>query len=404
MDLSFHLWQRRPIMKARTGASSSPDPVLAGKEAARKAATGLTDIKLAFVYSGVQYDQASLLSGVAAELGDVPLIGNTSFTGIITPEGFITGDEGFVGILALAGDDLTVGVAGSAKGDDARETGRQVARAALEAAGRTSTGKIEAPDLFYMVAPPGEEEFYLKGIEDIIGRIPLFGGSAADNAIAGEWLLFADDLVTADGVAVAFFYTDKPFANVFTGAYEETANVGVITKIRDNRVLEEIDGVPAVKKYAEWTGQDTADLMGGDLLVATITAPLGVKDRLGDLIAIRHPMNGNDDLSMNIGANLAVNTAVIQMQGDVDTLISSAGDTIEAVIAKLGSTPVALHLVHCGGRRAGIGERIDELTSVVTAATGDIPFIVEFTFGEYGYEDDGNNTTGGLMLSFTALG
>jgi hypothetical protein len=39
----------------------------------------------------------------------------------------------------------------------------------------------------------------------------------------------------------------------------------------------------------------------------------------------------------------------------------------------------------------------------VKEAAGDIPFMVEFTFGEYGYEDDGNNTTGGLMLSFTAL-
>jgi hypothetical protein len=404
MDASFHLWQRRLSMKAQTGTSISSNPILAGKEAAQKAVAGLTDIKLAFVYSGVQYDQAALLGGVAAELADVPLIGNTSFTGVITPEGFITGDEGFVGVFALAGDDLTVGVAGSAREGDARATGRRVARAALEAAGKPTDGKIEAPDLFYMVAPPGEEEFYLKGIEDIIGRVPLFGGSAADNAIAGEWLLFANDLVVADGVAVAFLYTDNAFANVFTGAYEETANVGIITKIRDNRVLEEIDGVPAVKKYAEWTDQDPADLMGGDLLVATITAPLGVKDRLGDLVAIRHPMNGNDDLSMNIGANLAVNTAIIQMQGDVDTLIGSAGDTIQAAIAKLGKTPAALHLVHCGGRRAGIGDRIDELADTVIAAAGDIPFIVEFTFGEYGYEDDGNNTTGGLMLSFTALG
>jgi hypothetical protein len=403
MDASFHLLQRRLSMKAQTGASTSSNPILAGKEAAQKASAGLTDIKLAFVYSGVQYDQAALLSGVATELPGVALIGNTSFTGVITPEGFITGDEGFVGVFALSGDDLTVGVAGGVREGDARTTGGNVARAALEAAGKRTDGKIEAPDLFYMVAPPGEEEFYLKGVEDVIGRVPFFGGSAADNAIAGEWLLFANDLVAADGVAVAFLYTNNAFANVFTGAYEETANVGVITKIRDNRVLEEIDGVPAIKKYAEWTDQDPANLMGGDLLVATITAPLGVKDRLGDLVAIRHPMNGNDDFSMNIGANLAVNTAVIQMRGDVDTLISSAGDTIRAAIAKLGETPAALHLIHCGGRRAGIGDRIDELADAVIAAAGDIPFIVEFTFGEYGYEDDGNNTTGGLMLSFTAL-
>ena len=41
---------------------------------------------------------------------------------------------------------------------------------------------------------------------------------------------------------------------------------------------------------------------------------------------------------------------------------------------------------------------------LIKKTVGDIPFITEFTFGEYGYEDDGNNTCGGLMLSFTAFG
>ena len=42
--------------------------------------------------------------------------------------------------------------------------------------------------------------------------------------------------------------------------------------------------------------------------------------------------------------------------------------------------------------------------AAIKKEAGTIPFIVEFTFGEYGYEDDGRNTCGGLMLSFTAFG
>jgi hypothetical protein len=391
------------MLKAQTGSATNASPAAAGKEAASKAKDGLSEIKLAFVYSGVQYDQKELLDAIAETLPGVPLIGNTSFTGVITPEGFITGEDGFVGILALADEALTVGRAASAKQGDARETGRKIAREALAAAGKNTEGKIEPPAYFYMVATPGEEEFYLKGIADIIGRVPVFGGSAADNAIAGEWLLYTDALVTGDGAAVAFFYTDGPFANVFTGAYDESPNAGVITKIEGKRTLVEIDGVPAIKKYAEWTDQNPDDLLADKLLVATITAPLGVKDRLGDLTAIRHPMYGNDDYSMNIGANLATGTAVIQMRGDTDRLIASAGENVKAVQAKLGSPAAALHLVHCGGRRAGIGDRLDEVVKAVQAEVKGTPFIVEFTFGEYGYEDDGNNTTGGLMLSFTAL-
>ena len=58
--------------------------------------------------------------------------------------------------------------------------------------------------------------------------------------------------VFAEGVAAAFFYTDKKMTNKFTGAYHETKDMGVITKVIDNRIPAEIDGVPALEKYAQW--------------------------------------------------------------------------------------------------------------------------------------------------------
>lgn len=387
------------MLNAKTGTSIQSDPVAAGKEAAASLIEIASNLKMAFVYSGVQYDQATLLKTLAAELPGVPLIGNTSFTGVITNDGFISGDNGFVGLLGLADSDLTVGVAGLAKSDSARETGHQVAEKALQSAGRT-----DAPDYFYMVAPPGEEEFYLKGITEVIGRVPFFGGSAADNSISGDWLLYTDELVTADGVAVAFFYSKKAFANKYTGAYEETKKSGIITKVNNFRTLAEIDGVPALQKYQEWTGATAEEVAGGNLLVYAINNPLGVKDRLGDLVAIRHPMNGNEDGSMAIGNNLAENTAIVLMSGSTDGLIQSTGEVLNQLKDKVSAPVGAFHLVHCGGRRAGIGGRIEEVAAALIKEAGDVPFITEFTFGEYGYEDDGSNTCGGLMLSFTAFG
>jgi hypothetical protein len=106
---------------------------------------------------------------------------------------------------------------------------------------------------------------------------------------------------------------------------------------------------------------------------------------------------------MNIGANLAEKTAVIRMEASVDELIAAAEKTLVDLKAKLGGEASAFHLVHCGGRRAGIGDRIGEVAAAVKKVAGDTPFIMEFTFGEYGYEDDGNNSTGGLMLSYTGF-
>ena len=386
------------MLKSNVSWSTNVDSYTQGKEAAEKAVVDLIQTKVAFLYTSVDCNVANVLEGAKSILGTAPIIGCTSSAGIITPDGFISSENGFTGILALGDPDLTVGVASSAKQEDARKTGQMVAREAMAKAGRT-----DSPAYFYMVASPAEEEEYIKGIEDIIGRVPVFGGSSADNTVEGKWSIYSNDNIFSDGVAVAFFYTDKKMANVFTGEYHETINSGIITKIKGKRTLVEIDGEPAVKKYAKWTGKKLKDLEGNNLLVETITAPLGVKDRLGDLIAIRHPMFANEDYSMNIGANLAVNTAVIQMEASVDELIKSTGKTLRETKKELGQEAGAYLLIHCGGRRLGIGDRIDEVAEQLKKEANGVPFITVFTFGEYGVKDHGANTTGGLMLSFTAF-
>lgn len=387
------------MLKSNIGWSTDAKSEVAGREAAAKAVVDLVQTKVAFLYTSCENNVDKVLDGAKEELGTAPIIGCTSSGGIIVPDGFISSENGFVGIMAIGDPDTTVGVAGSKKSRSARETGKKVAQKAMENVGRT-----EAPAYFYMVANPGEEEDYLKGIEDVIGRVPFFGGSAADNTVEGNWKIYTNETVFSEGVAVAFFYTDKPMANIYTGAYHETTNSGIITKLEGKRTLQEIDGVPALKKYAEWTGKNVKNLMGGNLLTETILAPLGVKDRLGDLVAIRHPMGGNEDYSMNIGNHLAVNTAVIQMETTVDDLIKSTGKAVKEVNKELDDEVGAYLLVHCGGRKLGIGDRIDEVVAQLKKETKGVPFMTIFTFGEYGVADHGANTCGGLMLSFTGFG
>ena len=387
------------MLKSNIAWSTNEDSYAQGKEAAKKAVVDLIQTKVAFLYTSVDCDVNKVIEGAKSELGTAPIIGCTSSAGIIVPDGFISSDHGFTGILALGDPDAQVGVAASERGKDPRETGKKVAIEAMKKADKKC-----APAYIYMIASPAEEEFYIKGIEDVVGRVPIFGGSAADNTVEGKWSIYTNDTIFSDGVAVAFFYTDKEMENVYTGEYHETSNSGIITKIKGNRTLVEIDGEPAIKKYASWTGNKLKDLEADNLLVTTITAPLGVKDRLGDLVAIRHPMYGNKDGSMNIGANLAVNTAVIQMEATVDELINSTGKTMKELNKQMKGEVGAYLLVHCGGRRLGIGDRIDEVAKQLKKEAKGVPFITIFTFGEYGVKDHGANTTGGLMLSFTAFG
>ena len=385
------------MLKAKVGYSKNVDAYEAGVETAKTSTEGM-DAKIALLFNSVGYDQKKLMEGIKSVATDVDVIGCTSSAGIITPDGYMIDESGTAGMLTLGGDDLTVACYGMAKGKSARETGREVAKKALEKAGLDY-----APDYFFMSASPAEEEEYIKGIQDVIGRVPCFGGSAADNTVEGKWSIFYNDTIFNDGVVAAFFYTANDIATVYTGAYNETKDMGIITKLNDTRVLAEIDGEPALDKYKNWRGLDDEAVTGGNLLVTTITSPLGVKDRLGNLTAIRHPMNGNDDKSMNIGANLAVGTTVIRMEATVDELINSTGKTLKELKKKCPNAAGYL-LVHCGGRRLGIGDRMNEVYEQLKKEAGDVPFLVAFTFGEYGYtDDDQTNTTGGLMFSFTAF-
>lgn len=385
-------------MKANVAWSTDENAYLAGKACAKKAVLDLVQTKVAFLFSSVDYDEQKLIEGAKEELGTAPIIGCTSNGGILVPDGYITSNHGFAGMLAIGDPDTAVGVASEKKLFTARETGRKVAIEAMNKVGTTFS-----PAYFFMIANPGEEEEYAKGVQDIIGDVPMFGGSCADNDLSGKWKIFTSDKVFSEGVAVAFFYTNKKLVNEYTGRYHETVNTGVITKIKGKRTLEEIDNIPAMKKYSEWTGIKTRELMGDKILTASILKPIGVKTPTGNITLIRHPMAGNSDYSINLGNDLAVNTAAIQMQSSLEELIKAPKLTLRDLKDKLETEPVAYLFIHCGGRKIAIGNKIEEVNNLLKEEIGNVPYIMPFTFGEYGRYEHEANSMGGLMLSFTAF-
>lgn len=379
------------------GYSTNPDSFASGSETAKM----VGGAKLGLFFTSCVMDQKKLVEGVKSVLPNTPVIGCTSSAAIVVSgAGYLDNETGYSGMMGFDGEDLTVGVAASERNEEPREVGKRIAREAIKNAGIN-----KVPSYFYMVASPAEEEEYLKGIQDVIGRVPMFGGSAADNTVEGKWSIICNDKIFADGCAVAFFYANNECKTNYTGAYDVTSNMGIITKVKGKRTLMEIDGTPALQKYSEWTGKSIDSLKGNNLLTETILAPLGVKDILGDVLAVRHPMFGNEDLSMNIGANLEEGTAIIRLSGTVDSLIQSNHKTVEELNAMMKKKPEGYFLVHCGGRRLGIAlaGREKEIYEDVKKAVGEKPFLMVFTFGEYGSRNHSANTCGGLSLSFTGF-
>ena len=389
------------MLKTKVGYSENVDAFASGAETA-KMANVIENPQVGLLFTSCVQDQNKIMEGAKSVLGDVPVIGCTSSAALCTQDGYLNKETGYSGMM-LFGGDLEVVTAGSAQTSETpREVGRRVA---LEAISKVKGADVE-PDFFFMSASPANEEEYLEGIQDVIGNVPVFGGSAADNTVEGKWSILNDGEAFADGLTIAIFYTKGEMKNLYTGAYHETNNVGVITKVRDERTLVEIDHEPALKKYAEWTGKSVESLMGNNLLTETICAPLGVKDPIGKVTAVRHPMFGNDDLSMNIGANLAENTAVIQLSNTPEGILKANEETINNLNKLMVSEANSYFLVHCGGRRLGLAlsQIEDKIYPEVKKVIPNKEFLMVFTFGEYGMGDHSSNTVGGLSLSYTAFG
>ena len=389
------------MLKTKVGYSENVDAFASGAETAKKANV-IENPQVGLLFTSCVQDQNKIMEGAKSVLGDVPVVGCTSSAAICTQDGYLNKETGYSGMM-LFGGDLEVVTAGSKQTSETpREVGRRVARDAISKV----KGEDVEPDFFFMSASPANEEEYLEGIQDVIGNVPVFGGSAADNTVEGKWSILNDGEAFADGVTIAIFYTKGEMKNLYTGAYHETNNVGVITKVRDERTLVEIDHEPALRKYAEWTGKSVESLMGNNLLTETICAPLGVKDPIGKVTAVRHPMFGNDDLSMNIGANLAENTAVIQLSNTPEGILKANEETINNLNKLMVSEANSYFLVHCGGRRLGLAlsQIEDKIYPEVKKVIPNKEFLMVFTFGEYGIGDHSSNTVGGLSLSYTAFG
>ena len=385
------------MLNTKVGYSQNSDSFTSGSESAKMAK--LDKAKVGLLFTSVVNDQAKIVEGIRS-VSDAHIIGCTSSAAICTKDGYFNAETGYSGIMSFGGD-LEVGVAASEKTENetAREIGRRIAKEAMKKL------SVRRPDYFFMTASPAEEEEYLLGIQDVIGEVPVFGGSAADNTVEGKWSIICDDKIFSDGCAIAIFATDAPMANIYKGQFTETEQAGIITKVNGNRTLAEIDHVPALDKYIEWTGFNKDEVMGGNMLAASIFDPLGVKDPIGRVTAVRHPMGANDDGSLSIGANMVPNTAIIHLHMEPDEMVQANPKTILEVDEKIGGSADSYFLVHCGGRRLGLQlkGKEEEIYPAVKKVTGDKEFLMVFTFGEYGINEHSGNTVGGLSLSFTGF-
>lgn len=355
------------------------------------------------VYFTEKYPAEELLEALAALPSSVKVHGTTSCLGVMTEEGLHSEDGRALGLLGIRDEGGTYGVGAAPLGSDPRAAARTALAAALTDSGRPG----ELPDIVWLNAAPGHEEEVLKGIGDMLGpNVPVVGGSAADNRVAGGWRLVTRAGVFTDAVVVSVLMPALRLSSSFQSGYLPTVMSGIVTSAT-GRIVHAIDGRPAAEVYRQWTGSllDGVSAAGGNVLSLTTLAPLGrVVGKVGGvpLYTLSHPDALLPDGSLSLFAEVAEGEEVVLMTGSKQSLVARAG-RVAAVAVELGGIAAddirGAVVVYCAGCMLTVQDRMADVVAELNDALHGRPFIGIFTFGEQGCLLDGHASHGNLMIS-----
>ncbi|MFN2197194.1 MAG: FIST signal transduction protein [Anaerolineales bacterium] len=353
------------------GYTTLPDP--------RAAASQLTDqvqlgegvkSSMAILLSTVDYDLETLVSEVQDCLGDTPLWGGTSSSGVFTNSGWVTGEKGAAALMVLSG--IPAGVGGATVGDDPAAAAQAAVSQALAQLG-------EKPVAFLTMPAAGQEDALLEAIRQQAPHTPVVGGASGESGPAGSMRQFANGKVLEGGYSLAAI-GGKEAGFAFLNGYQPTGKKAVVTAATGRRLLT-LDNRPAMDVYQEWTGLSKEQISGGNILVSSTRLPL-VLLLEGQEISC-HPVSGNEDGSIDTAVTQPVGATIELRENTLDGMIADVAEVVKTAAEQV-SQPSAVFLSHCAGRALALGDRIGEVTGQVESAVGPVPLIGFLAFGEQG--------------------
>ncbi|MHC6645308.1 FIST signal transduction protein [Alteromonas sp. HB246098] len=263
----------------------------------------------------------------------------------------------------------------------------------------------ESPALIWCSLPPGNEERILEGFASVVGtKVPIFGGSMADNTVSGNWCTATETSSGPQTVAVAVLYPSTPLGLSYSSGYKPTETVFKATTAQ-GRQLQQLDNGKASTIYNNATNGLIADqLNGGQILGLTSSAPLGKPVALDNGAVnylLCHPDSVDEDGTLNVFSEVQEGEELVLMEGNITSLTSRAERVINNAIMLLpeNKTPVGVLMIYCAGCRLMVGDEINAMLNSLQKTFPSLPICGPFTFGEQGRFLDGKNRHGNLMIS-----
>ncbi len=218
------------------------------------------DVSLVLFFCSSEYDRDALAAEMAHRFAGVPVVGCTT-AGEIGPLG--CRDHSVAGVsFATEVCSAEIGHLEDLRGfrlSDGVAFAQDLRRRLEEGARDNEAGNSFA---FLLVdGLSGHEEQLAHALQQGLGDIPLVGGSAGDSLSFERTFIYWDGRFTSDAAVLVVLTTPLPFTEFKTQHFVPTDERLVVTDARpDQRVVVEINGLPAAEEYARILGLDAGEL------------------------------------------------------------------------------------------------------------------------------------------------
>lgn len=242
----------------RIAQSRATDP----RQAVRELYEGVAqpDMALLIFFCSSDYPREALASEMQSRFAGVQVVGCTT-AGEISPSGFC--DYSLVG-ASFSADDCNAVTGhldnlqqfeeskGYAFGQDMLQ---RLEGGALQANAQNSFGLLLIDGLSV------REEPVTRILQNVLGKIPMIGGSAGDGLRFRGTYVYFDGRFHADSAVLILLTTTLPFRIFKTQHFMPTEERMVVTEADEaHRIVREFNGLPAAQEYARLVGVDVGDL------------------------------------------------------------------------------------------------------------------------------------------------
>ena len=395
------------------GIGTQSDSFAAGEEAAVQAIAmiQLSPRIAVMVYASARFEFKRVLQGIRSVIPDVPLLGCTTAGEICN--GALE-ESVVVTVIASPFMKVTCGLGRNVAKDwslalDEAIGGAELRRYFDDAAyGQEMT--LKGRSAFGLLLSPGNTRhspsFSFEILEAIkvksLGRLPVFGGSAADDWRMDTNHVFWGEEAFPDSLLLAVFETQLQFGLAMDHGFMPTGQKTTVTRAQGHEVLE-LDGGPAADQYARNVGASRETLEGKHLTLTT-GHTMGTADAMGqsciNVASFFTPRGG-----IRFTQPVTVGTELTLMDpADLEVPIAGREALRKAILRGNITRPGLSMVAYCALRPRILGEKAQKEIRLMAESSPGVPLVGFKSFGEQGLADDGSSHHNNAVVSVLVLG